>query len=569
MNTIQPVRRINLAMFVAWWGFCCSVPTAAGAAAPTPFDLQKFVDKELEAGRNRVVVPPGRYRVTPRNQQHLVLRELKDVEIIADGVEMICTETTRALTIARCTNVTVRGLVIDYDPLPFTQGRITGLSADKKVHDIELFEGYPDAATARTFKYEIFRPDTRTLRCDDRYPAKVEAINSRCLRVYVPGGHAGDPEQVGDLIVIGSESAPHGSAAHAIECSQSVNLRLESIALFASNCFGFLEYDCDGSTYFRCRVDRRSAADDFVKRADVRLRSLNADAYHSKHAIKGPAYIECAARFMGDDCVNINGDYHMIMASEGRELRVLAKGSMNIRLGDPVELVSYDGQRLPDAKAVAVQPNGSVRDDERDFLSRQRMDAGLKAARGALSQAYVISLDREVHVPRGSVIASANRMGNGFAVSACDFGFNRSRGILIKASHGEVRGNRIEGSRMSAILVSPEYWWLEAGSSNDVSIIGNTLRNCGGIPICIEATGGNGDIAPAGAHQNITISQNTVTGCSMPGILVTSTTGLRITDNTLELSNDFRQLPDRMRQAGLKELQPIVEINCERRQAER
>ena len=569
MNTIQPVRRINLAMFVAWWGFCCSVPTAAGAAAPTPFDLQKFVDKELEAGRNRVVVPPGRYRVTPRNQQHLVLRELKDVEIIADGVEMICTETTRALTIARCTNVTVRGLVIDYDPLPFTQGRITGLSADKKVHDIELFEGYPDAATARTFKYEIFRPDTRTLRCDDRYPAKVEAINSRCLRVYVPGGHAGDPEQVGDLIVIGSESAPHGSAAHAIECSQSVNLRLESIALFASNCFGFLEYDCDGSTYFRCRVDRRSAADDFVKRADVRLRSLNADAYHSKHAIKGPAYIECAARFMGDDCVNINGDYHMIMASEGRELRVLAKGSMNIRLGDPVELVSYDGQRLPDAKAVAVQPNGSVRDDERDFLSRQRMDAGLKAARGALSQAYAISLDREVRVPRGSVIASANRMGNGFAVNACDFGFNRSRGILIKASHGEVRGNRIEGSRMSAILVSPEYWWLEAGSSNDVSIIGNTLRNCGGIPICIEATGGNGDIAPAGAHQNITISQNTVTGCSMPGILVTSTTGLRITDNTLELSNDFRQLPDRMRQAGLKELQPIVEINCERRQAER
>ena len=102
-----------------------------------------------------------------------------------------------------------------------------------------------------------------------------------------------------------------------------------------------------------------------------------------------------------------------------------------------------------------------------------------------------------------------------------------------------------------------------------MSIIGNTLRNCGGIPICIEATGGNGDIAPAGAHQNITISQNTVTGCSMPGILVTSTTGLRITDNTLELSNDFRQLPDRMRQAGLKELQPIVEINCERRQAER
>ena len=109
---------------------------AAKAAAPgpgTPFDLQGFIDQEIKAGTQRIVVPPGRYRVTPKNRQHLVLRGLKDVQIIADGVEMICTETTRALTITRCTNVTVRGLVIDYDPLPFTQGRITGFSADKKV----------------------------------------------------------------------------------------------------------------------------------------------------------------------------------------------------------------------------------------------------------------------------------------------------------------------------------------------------------------------------------------------------------------------------------------------------
>jgi hypothetical protein len=84
-------------------------------------------------------------------------------------------------------------------------------------------------------------------------------------------------------------------------------VRLENIDLFASNCFGFLEYNCDGSIYSGCRIDRRPAAGDPVKRADPRLRSLNADAYHSKHAVKGPAYIECTARFMGDDCINIRG----------------------------------------------------------------------------------------------------------------------------------------------------------------------------------------------------------------------------------------------------------------------
>ena len=541
---------------------------AAKAAAPgpgTPFDLQGFIDREIKAGGQRIVVPPGRYRVTPKNREHLALRGLTDITILADGVEMICTETTRALTISRCTNVTLRGLVIDYDPLPFTQGRITGFSADRKSCDIELFEGYPPAETARNFKYEIFRSDTRTLRCEDRHVQKVEVVDSRRLRLYTPGGRAGDAEQVGDLIVIGAEYAPHGSAAHAVECSRNVNVRLENIDLFASNCFGFLEYDCEGSTYYRCRIDRRSAADDPVKRADPRLRSLDADAFHSKHAVKGPAYLECTARFQGDDCVNICGDYHLIMGSHGRELRVLAKHDMNIRPGDPVELVTYDGRRLPDAKVLAMESVGTIREEERAFLAQQRMDAGLKAARGALTKAFTLTLDREVNIPMGGVICSASRVGNGFAVKNCNFGFNRSRGILIKASHGEVSGNRIEGAEMSAILVAPEYWWLEAGSSSDLRISGNIIIACKGIPICIEATAGNGDIAPAGAHQNLAITGNTVTNCLAPGILVCSTRGLRLEDNALELNHTRKSLPGLMRKAGMQELQAVVEINCERR----
>lgn len=498
-----------------------------------PFDLQGFIDGQLAAGKKRIVVPPGCYRVSPRNRQHLALRGLKGVQIIADGVEMICTETTRAVTLSHCTNVTVRGLVIDYDPLPFTQGRLTGFSADKKLHEVELFAGYPAAAAARNFKYEIFRPDTRTLRGDDRYPAKVEVVDARHLRIMVPGGRANDPEQVGDLIVVGAEAAPHGSIPHAVECSRCVNVRLERIVLYASNCFGFIESECDGTIYDHCRIDRRPAASDPVPRTDPRLRSLDADAYHSIGAVKGPSYLGCMARFMGDDAINIHGDYDMIMASEGRELRVLAKGGLNLHAGDPVELVSYDGRRLPDARAAAITSAGTVHDDERAFLGRQRLDEALRTAHGALNHAYTITLDRAVDLPVGSVICAANRIGNGFRVKNCEFGFNRSRGILIKASHGEVVGNRLEGCRMSAILVSPEYWWLEAGSSSDVRIIGNTITACQGTAINLEAMGGGGQIAPAGAHRDLVIAGNAITGCPLPAIRVTSTDGLRLEHNCI------------------------------------
>jgi hypothetical protein len=95
----------------------------------------------------------------------------------------------------------------------------------------------------------------------------------------------------------------------------------------------------------------------------------------------------------------------------------------------------------------------------------------------------------------GGGICAADRIGNGSSVPNCNFGFNRSRGILIKAIRGEIPGNRMEDCWMPAIHVSPEYRWLEAGTSNDLPIAGNTITACHGVPIRIEAIGGNGDIA--------------------------------------------------------------------------
>ena len=321
-------------------------------------------------------MPPGKYRVTPKDHQHLLLHRLHDIEIVADGVEMICTQTTRALTIVECRNLSLRGLTIDYDPLPFTQGRITALSADKKTHDIELFKGYPGSESVHAFKYEIFRPDTRTLRCPD-YDYTVQKLDSRHIRVIKKNGGPGDAEQVGDIVVIGAEAAPAGSYPHAVFAERCVGLKLEDIDLYASNCFGFLEEESDGSTYLRCRIDRRPAATDIVHRADPRIRSLNADAFHSIGAANGPSYIGCRARFMGDDGINIHGSYHMVTKAHGNQLRILANGKPP-RAGEPVELFSYEGRRLPDAAVTKIEPEGKINASERDFLRWQKMDYGLR-----------------------------------------------------------------------------------------------------------------------------------------------------------------------------------------------
>jgi len=226
----------------------------------------------------------------------------------------------------------------------------------------------------------------------------------------------------------------------------------------------------------------------------------------------------------------------MVMASAGWNLRVLSKrGILGISPGDPVELVSYSGARLPDARAVSVREDGESDRKEDAFIGRQRMDAGMKARGGQwLTKAYLVELDRAVSLPRGSLICAANRVGNGFKVVDCTMGFNRSRGILVKAGNGEIRGNTLEGVWMDAIIASPEYWWLEAGSGNDLAITGNTVRNCSSRGITVAAYGGRGEVAPAGAHNSITISGNTVEDSPAPLIRVTSTKGLLLEGNVLK-----------------------------------
>ena len=202
------MRRLVLVLMITPWTWYL-VPTALRADEGKSFNLQAFIDNAVRSGARRIVVPPGKYRVTPKNQQHLLLNRIQDVEILADGVEMICTQTTRAITIADCRNLSLRGLTIDYDPLPFTQGRITAFSADKKSHDIELFQGYPGSEAVHTFKYEIFRADTRTLRCPD-YDYSVRKLDPTHIRVIKNKGGPGDAEQVGDIIVIGAEGSCRG-----------------------------------------------------------------------------------------------------------------------------------------------------------------------------------------------------------------------------------------------------------------------------------------------------------------------------------------------------------------------
>ena len=127
---------------------------------PTNPHCNRALARRLAAGQHRIVIPPGVYRTAPPpgEKLHLLLDGLRDVEIVAEGVTMICIQRTRAVEFRNCQNVPLRGLTVDYDPLTFTQGRVVAIADDKGWIDVKLDAGYPQEAWHRI---DIMDPGTR------------------------------------------------------------------------------------------------------------------------------------------------------------------------------------------------------------------------------------------------------------------------------------------------------------------------------------------------------------------------------------------------------------------------
>jgi hypothetical protein len=352
-------------------------------------------------------------------------------------------------------------------------------------------------------------------------------------------------EKVGDIVVFDSSNIQN-PIPHAIFAKDSADLQFEKVKLYASNMFGFLENDCSATGYIGASVDRRLPEEDIQQRGYRRPRSANADAFHSKHAPIGPRFQNVIARYNADDGIAVNGHYHLISnvpSGSVDTIRVIGKNDdvPNLSAGDMVELVKYSGERIENAKIVSFDPESTdiLDQAEKDFLSQQTFSGRVKLTNFA-TKVYTVTLDRPIDVPMGSLIASTNRLGNGFRVQDCIIGPNRARGMLLKASDGVITGNIVRDTWLSGIMLAPEYSWLEAGSGNNILIANNTIARARDVAISVFARGGDKAIAPAGAHTGITIEDNRILNSSMPAIAVTSTKDLFLFRNTIEgVNNGF------------------------------
>ena len=155
--------------------------TTKGIARGAGPSVQKILDDAVKRGAKQVTLPQGRINVEGK----LRLRGANGLAIEGASTTLVFSDRDgTAWSFDSCQNIVLRGFTIDYDPLPFVQGRITGRAADGRRYDFTVCDGYPGLREEDSAHYRqgyIFQSNARQWKpwVPDLYASQVEIVDAR------------------------------------------------------------------------------------------------------------------------------------------------------------------------------------------------------------------------------------------------------------------------------------------------------------------------------------------------------------------------------------------------------
>jgi len=150
---------------------------------------------------------------------------------------------------------------------------------------------------------------------------------------------------------------------------------------------------------------------------------------------------------------------------------------------------------------------------------------------------FEVSLDRRVQAEFDDLVSNPAATGSGYVVRRNTIRNHRARGMLLKADDGLVQENTIDGSTMGGIVLTPEFWWNEAGYSRHVSVQRNIVRHVASAPgqlgaVLIGAMDAIDNTPAAGCgHRYIVLEGNRFEDLNGVNLFVSSTCEMTLRDN--------------------------------------
>lgn len=494
-----------------------------------PEQFQAEIIKAYKAGEKSIEIPAGVYKIsTASAYPHLQFTDMKNLEVDARGVTFVFTGRGQGgIQFKNCRNVKFSGAILQKETLPFTQGVIDAVAADKKSYDFKVDKGYPtDFDNPRFFDAaafgSLFDSKTRWWKsgATDVGGVRTERLAPDRFRLHQQG-----PLSPAQLPAVGDLVAFRGRGDQMLILSNCSKVEIRDVTINSSGGFAIYESDGEGPNYYSVTVKRgpRPAG------ADVDpLLSSTADGFHSARMRQGPLLENCYFEATHDDAIAIHGGYSLVLQAKSSTL-IISTNPYNLntfRQNDPLRLFDSFGNLVGEAIVKDIQPIATFRTDKK---SRRATRVDMMAG-----PYFQLTLDRELPADFDYFVSNPNGCGRGYIIRNNTIRNHRARGMLLKADDGLVENNTIDGSTHGGIIITPEFWWNEACYSRNVVIRKNTIRNVAYLDhpwaAMVVAAIDKNPIA-SGGHRNITIEDNTFDSLNGTNLFISSAIGVKVTRN--------------------------------------
>lgn len=503
-------------------------------------DFRPWVNDAIKRGEKKIVIAPGTYRLAPQSGGELWnLHEVHDVEIIADGVTLIGTKLMRAISLHHCSHVTLQGLTVDYDPLPFTQGEVIAGAADGSSIDVKIHTGYPRKPYSRI---DVIDPKTRFRKkgMPFLWGTTAEMIGDDVVRVHLKG--LAKVALPGDLVSL--STGQETGAPHAISIDGCEQITFRNVTVHSAPGMGILEADGEGgSSFIGCRIvpgPKPAGA------TEERLLSTSWDAFQSKTIRKGPLVENCEITDAGDDSWSVQSADYLVLKNEGGTVVLASRDAYTdgVQMGDRLKTNLDAPEYRIISRKVVPRSEAGLSSETLDKLSKAENWSSWKVS----PKCIIVALDQASELKSGDSVYSPDRMGNGFV-----FRNNRihSAGRVLLKAGGLMEANILDTPH--ALIVCPELPGDAAAGIEDLIIRRNTIRHGGwfcpapwssqtGI-ISLTAAANSFELRIKPVWKNIRIEENIIEGGAGPQLVVSSAQGVIVRNNRF-ISPQHDEPPD-------------------------
>lgn len=505
--------------------------------------LNEAISECVENKVSEFVIPEGNYRFNNDVTDGFVLNGAENLTIDCSNAIFYSEKPKELIVLKNCKNVTLKNFKLDYNPLPYLQGTLTGTDKENRTLTVEFdSDGYtlPDDtwnnASGSLMKFIYFSPDGKELissraEYDKTFLEWVAEGTDKFTQIDANTYKIKLSESRGYIF---SENSPAGKGvrfaipwrrSRAVFLFGCENVTIENADIYAYPGYCFNEvYGNGGNVYRNINVVRRPGTD--------RLLSGNADTLHSSCMVRGPVVENCTWEYAGDDFINIRGYYNVVLKNNGDSLYIAVPwpygnygDNQTFGEGDELEFLKYTSaefKKTASAGVVKIEESGMTVTDA-ELAESFKNTNGTAIRTGLPMKVLKVTFDGDISgVPEYSLCFSRNRCGGGAVIRNNRFSDNLSRAVLIRGDNAVIIGNTISRTGTASIVIKGDANELEAGLPDNAVIKQNHIyyaNNLGGTYDSYRSAAIIANLSQANSRdttyrgRGIDISDNYIYGC--------------------------------------------------------